>query len=504
MTDTKAQELHDFIDGQFLRPGVPDGELIVHNPADTTQVVARVSTCTAHVDHAVAAARNAFRGWRKLPTSEREKLLRAYQERLRVHQEAIALAITNDVGKPLWEARTEVAAMIGKVDLSLGPGADYTRTEVVDALPGEVRYRPLGVVAVVGPFNFPGHLPNGQIVPSLLLGNTVVHKPSEKTPNAAVWIARCFHEAGLPPGVFNLVQGAAASSAALTGHADIDAIAFTGSAHVGSLITKQNAHRYHLPIALELGGKNLALVLDDCDLEKTARALTFAAFVTSGQRCTATSRVLVTSGVAERLIARVAEFTRALSVGHPLRDDVFMGPVINEQALVGLAHGRQLALDAGYEPLVSGGPCEPGEVGGHRGHYTRPSLVRGTGSLRVPGYTDHELFGPDLAIDVVRDGDEALNLATQSPWGLAASVFTASRESFEHLAQDLRAGVIHWNRASTGASGRLPFGGVGLSGNQRPAGILWGRTSSYPQGILLENLKTPEPNWPGFPQHAKE
>ena len=504
MTDTKMRGLHDFIDGQFRHPVRPDGELVVHNPADTTQVIARISTCTAHVDQAVTAARNAFRAWRKLPTSDREKFLRAYQERLRTHQEDIALAITNDVGKPLWEARTEVASMISKVDLSLGPGADYTRTEVLDALPGEVRYRPLGVVAVVGPFNFPGHLPNGQIVPSLLLGNTVVHKPSEKTPNAAVWIARCLHEAGLPPGVFNVVQGAAASSATLTGHSDIDAVAFTGSAHVGSLITKQNAHRYHLPIALELGGKNLALVLDDCDVEKTARALTFAAFVTSGQRCTATSRVLVTPGVADKLITRVAELTRALSVGHPLRDDVFMGPVINEQALAGLARGRQLALDAGYEPLVSGGRCEPGEVGGHRGHYTRPSLVRGTGVLNVPGYTDHELFGPDLAIHVVRDGDDALAIATQSAWGLAASVFTGSREGFEQMAQDLRAGVIHWNRASTGASGRLPFGGVGLSGNQRPAGILWGRTSSYPQGILLENAASPESDWPGFPHSAKE
>ncbi len=499
MTLSTARDAFDFIDGRFLAPDVPDGQLIVQSPADADLTLATVDTSCAHVERAVESATRALRDWKRLTQHERAAFLRGYQARLRVHQEAIAQTITNEVGKPLWESRTEVAAMIGKVDLSLGPGAQYTETEAIESLPGEIRHRPLGVMAVVGPFNFPGHLPNGQIVPALLLGNTIVHKPSEKTPGAAVWMARCFQEAGLSAGVLNVVQGASDVAQTLTGHAGIDAIAFTGSAAVGARIVQQNAHRYHVPIALELGGKNAALVLEDCDLERTARAITFSAFVTAGQRCTATSRVFVVASIADALIDRIATLSRQLIVGHPLNADVFMGPVINAHAKQALLHAQQLAIGAGFEPVVEGGACE---VDGHHGHYLRPSVMRARGGLEVAGYTHAELFGPDLAIEVVRDQDEALTLAERSPWGLAASVYCQAPERFEQVAAGLRAGVIHWNRASTGASGRLPFGGVGRSGNGRPAGILCGRSSSYAQGILRENPDSPDPVWPGFPAAA--
>jgi succinylglutamic semialdehyde dehydrogenase len=351
------------------------------------------------------------------------------------------------------------------------------------------------VVAVIGPFNFPGHLPNGQIVPALLLGNCVVHKPSEKTPSTATLIARCLHEAGVPPGVFSLVQGPPELGAALTRHSELDGILFTGSATVGQRILEENARRPECLIALELGGKNAAIALDDCDLERTARALVFSAFATAGQRCTSTSRLIATRGIADALVARVAELARTIHVGHPFDPNVFSGPLISERARTSLGAAQARARAGGYETVLEGGACE---VPDHDGHYVRPAIHRArSASVQVEGYSDEELFGPDLAVYQADDLEHALALAESTRFGLAASVFTGSREAFERAADVLRVGVLHWNRASAGASGRLPFGGLKRSGNHRPAGILMGTSCTAAQGVLLE-APGPLPTWPGI------
>lgn len=488
----------DYIDGRFTSPTPADAELTVLSPAHRTDCIAIHSVAIAHVDRAVDAARRAFPGWRRSSDASRREVLRKYQEQLRTHREAIALTIALEVGKPMWEARTEVDAMITKVDVSLGEGARFTAPQAVDGLPGEIRYRPLGVLAVIGPFNFPGHLPNGQIVPALLLGNCVVHKPSERTPSAAVWIARCLHEAGLPAGVFNLVQGGGAAGQRLSVHPDVDGVLFTGSAAIGQRIVQDNAAHPERLIALELGGKNAAIALDDCELERTARAVAFAAYATSGQRCTSTSRLIALPAIAPALTARIAELAEAIAIGHPLDADVFMGPVITQQTRDALSAAQQRALAAGYEALVPGGPCS---VPGRDGFYVRPSLLRPPAGddVQVEGYSDSELFAPDLCVHVARDVDHALELANRSRYGLAASVFTRSRASFERIADELRVGVVHWNRSSAGASGRLPFGGIKESGNHRPAGVLTGTTCAYPQGLLMEASDGGAlPTWPGF------
>ena len=488
----------DYIDGRFQTAPRPDGELLVRGPADVRELVSAHDYAVGQVDAAVAAARAAFPGFRKLGTEARAELLRRYQARLRAHREEIALAIALEVGKPLWEAVTEVDAMAGKVDLSLGEGARFTAGAALANLPGEIRYRPLGVVAVVGPFNFPGHLPNGQIVPALLLGNCVVHKPSEKTPSAAVWIARCMDEAGFPKGAFNLVQGPGESGARLTTHADVDAVLFTGSVSVGRRIARDNADRIERLIALELGGKNAAIVLSDCDLERTARAIAFAAFATAGQRCSSTSRVIASEEIAPRLLERLAEIAGGLRVGYPLEADVFMGPVISEAARNQLVDAQTRARAAGFEPVVAGGAVE---LAGREGFYVRPAIHRApAGAPAVPGYSDDELFGPDLAFYTAPDLEAALALANRSRFGLTASVFTGSRAAFERAAEELDVGVLNWNRASAGASGRLPFGGVKQSGNHRPAGILAGAACAYAQGVMLspEPDPGPLPVWPGM------
>jgi succinylglutamic semialdehyde dehydrogenase len=487
----------NYVAGHFAEPASPDGELIALSPADTRDQIARYGWSAAHVDEAVYAARAAYPAWRRLGEPARRELLFAYQSKLREQRELIALTIAREVGKPLWEAKTEADAMIAKVDLSLGEGARYTSTETLETLPGEIRHAPLGVLAVIGPFNFPGHLPNGQIVPALLTGNTVVHKPSEKTPCTATLIARCMHEAGIPKGVFNVVQGDGSVGAKLSTHPEIDGVLFTGSVDVGRRIAQANAARPDRLIALELGGKNASIALDDCDLERTARAIVFAAFVTAGQRCTATSRLFVTRGIAERLIARIAELTRAVRIGGILEPEVFMGPVISDSARDALTAAQAKARANGFENVVTGAALR---VDYPHGFYMRPSVVRAEApDVEVPGYTDAELFGPDLALHVVRDEDHALELASRSRFGLAAGVFTSSREAFERAVDALRAGVVCWNRPTAGASGRLPFGGVKDSGNHRPAGIFAGLTCTQPIGVMLTPpMDGALPTWPGF------
>ncbi|MFO0596708.1 MAG: aldehyde dehydrogenase family protein [Myxococcaceae bacterium] len=486
----------DFIGGSLTVPANPEGTLVTFSPADLDDRVLEVPWARSQVDAAVDAARTAFPAWRKLGQAARAELLKKYQAALKARLDELTKAISREIGKPLWEAKTEVQAMVTKVDVSLGEATAFTRDHRIDDLPGEIRHRPHGVVAVLGPFNFPGHLPNGQIVPALLMGNTVVFKPSDKGPLTAALMAQCFADAGFPPGVFNVVQGAVPVAQHLSTHPGVDAILFTGSVPVGQQIVAANAHRPGVLIALELGGKNASLVFDDVDLERAVREIAFSGFATSGQRCTATSRVYVTKGIAAQFIDRLAAAARSVKVGHPADEGVFMGPVISEGTRRALIDAQKKAVGAGFEAVVPGGIAEART----RGHYVRPAVHVARGSVQhVAGYTDTELFAPDLAVVTVADADEAIALANETPFGLSAAVFTRSAELFERAADALRVGVLHWNRSSAGASGRLPFSGVKASGNHRPAGVLMGTSCVYPMGVLLPpKAETPLPSWPGI------
>jgi succinylglutamic semialdehyde dehydrogenase len=487
----------DFIAGRFVDVASPDTVLEVRSPADRSDVVGRHPVSLRHVDLAVQAARDAFPAWRRLGQDARAALLKQYQAQLQAHADQLARCIAREIGKPLWEAKTEVAAMVSKVDVSLGEGAAFVKDHHLADLPGELRHRPHGVVAVIGPFNFPGHLPNGQLVPALLTGNTVVFKPSDKGAGTAVLMAKCFEAAGFPAGVVNLVQGAVATAEALVTHAGLDAVLFTGSVPVGQRIVAANAHRPGLLVALELGGKNASLVLDDCDLERTVRELAFSGFATAGQRCTATSRVIATRAIAPALVQRLAAAATSVKVGHVFDDGVFMGPVISEVTRRHLLDAQARAVAAGFEAVAPGGVAK---VPGHEGFYVRPAVhVAPKGLTRLPGYTDTELFAPDLAVLVVDSLDEAIAVANDTEFGLSAAVFTENAEAFERCVDEVRVGVLHWNRSSAGASGRLPFGGIRASGNHRPAGILMGQSCTYPLAVLRPLAKAPAlPTWPGI------
>lgn len=475
--------LGDYLDGGFTSTLRASQTITVRSPADTIDIVATHAVSVAHVDVAVHSARRAFRAWRRTPASERDAALRRYQAALQRYLEPIATTITREVGKPISEARQEVSAMISKVDVMLTEGRTFTADRVLKDVPGEIRHRPLGPLLVIGPFNFPGHLPNGQLVPALASGNPVIFKPSEKAPTTGSWIAQCIHEAGFPKGVFNMVQGDGTTAQQLAQHSDIAGILFTGSLAVGQAIAIANAERIDRLIALELGGKNASIVLEDADLDLAVQQITFAAYATSGQRCTSTSRVIVARPILDEFCAKLTHATKQLTVGYPFDENVFMGPVISEATRQTLLAAQSAALSCGYVALVRGSVVD---VPGRTGFYLSPSLLLAPHTrAMVPGYSDVELFGPNLAVYAVGDVDEGIEVANNTSFGLAAAVFTRSSDVFAYVADELDVGMVHFNRSTAGASGRLPFGGTKLSGNHRVAGIFANRLCTYPQAILL-------------------
>ena len=466
----------DFIAGSWADPKAPDGAIEDRSPADLSLLLGRHPWAVSQADAAVAAAREAQPAFAARPAGDREQLVRRIGAVLKDHEEELARAIALDVGKPLWEARTEAQACSAKAAITADEGMKLVSPFPAPGQPGaECRFRPLGVLAVLGPFNFPVHLPNGHILPALACGNAVVFKPSDVAPHAAEVYARCLDQAGVPRGLFNLVQGGPAVGAALAAHEGVDGVLFTGSWAVGQAIQKANQGRTKL-LALEMGGKNAAVVLADADLEKAAYDVLFSAFVSAGQRCTAASRAIVV-GDARRFAQRIVQLARKLSIGHPLDGGVFMGPLASPAALEKFERGIRAAE---AETLLDARRLQPR---GLEGCYVSPS-VHFVGQRRNSPYEREELFGPDLAVYPAGSEEEALQIANATDYGLAASVHTRSEQAFDRCQRALECGVVNWNAPTVGASGRLPFGGLKRSGNHRPAALWSTLYCSAPVAVL--------------------
>jgi succinylglutamic semialdehyde dehydrogenase len=318
------------------------------------------------------------------------------------------------------------------------------------------------------------HLLNTHVIPALVTGNTVVCKVSEVTPLSGQRYAELFEDAGFPAGVFNLVHGLGATGAALTGHPDVSGVIFTGSYHTGRLVRQQTFDQPHKKVALELGGKNPALVLDDADLEQATREIVLGALLTTGQRCTATSRVVVTPGIAGALRERLVDAFSRIEPGDPADDATFMGPLANRAARERFAKGLAAGRDEGAKVLVESRPIDGG-------YYVTAGLYEVRGDERL---VQDELFGPHVCFEVARDEDDAFTRAARSGYGLAASLFSARTEAFERFYDEVPAGVFNFNRSTNGASGLLPFGGVGRSGNWHPAGSSAPRITTYPVALM--------------------
>ena len=466
----------DLIGGRFV-PAKGD-VLRSEDPAHDFAPVYETQTRPDHVDAAVDAARRAAEPWADLSTQERVDRLQALRACFVDAIEEMADAIVRETGKPLREARGEAGALAPRIDLMATDGLARIETLRPSGVLGEARAHPQGVLAVIGPYNYPAHLINAHVIPALMSGNTVVIKPSEACPYSGEVYAKACAAAGLPPGVVNMVQGGADVGRALVAHPEVDGVLFTGSFQTGRAITETCLDQPHKILALELGGKNAAVILNDANLSQALAGVVQGAFLTAGQRCTATSRVLVQRGVADAFIDALTRACQALRPGDPLDDKAPFGPLANRRAFERFCAIREGAAKEHTTTLVAGETLDGGA-------YVTPSLHL-LEKEQAPGYLDTELFGPDLCVELVDDLDHAIDRLRKSPYGLSNSLFSADDQAFEHFYRRTRSGLCNHNRSTNGASGKLPFGGVGMSGNQRPAGVDAMRYTTYPVAILRE------------------
>jgi succinylglutamic semialdehyde dehydrogenase len=467
-----------------------------------------------HVDRAVASANEALPIWSRWSRERRFLVLKRLRALFVERADQIARLISDETGKAMWDARQEAGALAGKIDITLddsvhGPlrrvsgfDLDLGGTKV-----GRCWFRPHGVMAVIAPFNFPAHLPNGHIVPALAMGNTVVLKPSDKTPAVGQLMGELFQDAleaeGAPQGVVNVVQGGGEIAGALTRHRDIDGILFTGSWPVGRQILEANLDNPGRIVALEMGGNNAAVVMDDADIRQALIECVRSGFVTTGQRCTCTRRIVVHERIADRFIPALAKAASMLIVGDPLAEHpVFMGPIISERQRQAVLEFQDRAQKAGGEVLVAAREMDSPSGGDSSGWYITPGVMRvdrftaddrsdkSTGEGFDPSIHDAgcdlEVFGPLLRVSVARSLDEAIEQANATRFGLAASIFTRDPVNVDQFLHEARGGCINVNTGTAGASSKLPFGGLGRSGNHRPAGSFSLDYCAYPVAGMIE------------------
>jgi succinylglutamic semialdehyde dehydrogenase len=440
-------------------------DLISTDPCTGNEVWRGAVADEAAVDAAVARARAAQPGWEATPIEERAQVLRAYADRVKARAEDVARIISRETGKPFWETRTEAASVAAKVDISIKAQAERTGETLVDAngLTQALRHRPHGVLAVLGPYNFPAHLPNGHIVPALLAGNTIVFKPSELAPAVAQLTGELWREAGLPEGVLEIVQGDGETGKALAGHQGTDGLLFTGSSTTGKALARQFAETPGRILALEMGGNNPLLVWDlaEGDIDAAVAIIVQSAYLSAGQRCTCARRLILQDSLADALIPRIEATLDSLIVGAPFDDpEPFMGPVVDNRAADKVQAQVADLLGLGGRPLRALQRPQADRP------YLTPALIDMTG---IEGAPDEEIFGPVLQIWRESDFDAAIARANATRFGLSAAMLGGTRAQFDQFRSRTRAGVINWNRPTNGASSALPFGGTGNSGNHRPS-----------------------------------
>lgn len=439
------------------------------------------------VEAAVARARAAWPSWAALPLANRIETARRFANEVRKRADDFAWLIAREAGKPLWEARTEVDAVIAKVDISVSAYAERTGKKKFDsALQGTaaVRHKPHGVMAVLGPYNFPAHLPNGHIIPALIAGNAILFKPSEKTPATGEMLVECFHAAGVPQDVVQLIIGGPEEGKALVAHAAVDGVLFTGSAAAGIAINRKLAANPGKIVALEMGGNNPIVVLDTPLLADAAALIVQSAFTTAGQRCTAARRLIVKESTYDDLMNELVPLTRKLMVGDPLGDpQPFMGPVIDNETAELLNESFVTLVTAGGKALVPMRQTKPDMP------FLTPGIIDTTAIADRP---DIELFGPILQVIRVSDLDAGISEANNTRFGLSASLIGGSPDDYGRFWANVRAGIINWNRPTNGASSSAPFGGIGLSGNHRPAAYYAADYCAYP--VSSTEMEQPRAN----------
>ena len=428
------------------------------------------------VGMALQKARRAQPGWAATPLDRRIAIVRAFKAAVEADAESFARLIAEETGKPLWEARTEVASVAGKVEISIAAQAERAGSREAPFAEGvaqAVRHKPHGVVAVLGPYNFPAHLPNGHIVPALLAGNALLFKPSEQTPAVGEHMVGLWRKAGLDPDLLGLVQGGADVGVALSAAA-VDGLLFTGSARTGAALARQFAETPHRILALEMGGNNPLVLWDvaEADCDAAAMLLLQSAFLSAGQRCTNTRRLILKAGSEGPIIDRLLALLEKVRIAGPLAEpEPFMGPVIDNRAADHLIGAARAMGGKTIRPLV-------------RLHDGLPFLTPGIVDVTDVSVPDEELFGPLLQIRRVGDFDAAIAAANDTRFGLSAALVGGDRALYDRFWAASRAGVVNWNRPTNGAASSAPFGGIGLSGNHRPSAFYAADYCAWPVASL--------------------
>ncbi|MDY7534934.1 succinylglutamate-semialdehyde dehydrogenase [Pseudomonas sp. Bout1] len=466
-----------YIAGEWL---AGQGEVFESLNPVTQQVVWSGNGATVEqVESAVQAARQAFPAWAKRSLEERLSVLEAFAANLKSRADDIARCIGEETGKPLWESATEVTSMVNKVAISVQSYRERTgeKSGPLGDATAVLRHKPHGVVAVFGPYNFPGHLPNGHIVPALLAGNTVLFKPSELTPKVAELTVQCWIDAGLPAGVLNLLQGARETGIALAANPGIDGLFFTGSSRTGNHLHQQFAGRPDKILALEMGGNNPLVVDEVADVDAAVYTIIQSAFISAGQRCTCARRLLVPEGAwGDALLARLVAVSSSIEVGaFDQTPAPFMGSVISLGAAKALMDAQELLLANGAVALLE--MTQPQA----QAALLTPGIIDVT---EVADRADEELFGPLLQVIRYADFAGAIAEANNTQYGLAAGLLSDSEARYQQFWLESRAGIVNWNKQLTGAASSAPFGGVGASGNHRASAYYAADYCAYPVASL--------------------
>ena len=481
-----------YINGGWIAGEGP--QLTACDPSTGQQVWKGASATPREVDAACGAARAAFASWAGTALEQRIAICQRFRDLLKAKGEELARLISLEVGKPLWEARTEITSMANKVDISVQAYHARTGESLTRGADGSavLRHRPHGVFGVFGPYNFPGHLPNGHIVTALVAGNTIVFKPSEYAPQTAIRMVELWIEAGLPQGVLSLVNGARDTGAALAQNRELDGILFTGSYQTGALLHRQFAGQPGKMLALEMGGNNPLVVWDAGNLDAAVHHVIFSAFVSAGQRCTCARRLIVEDGERGRaLLSRLVQVASGIRVGRFDQEPApFMGPVVSADVAHKLLQAQDGLVARGGRPLLAMRQLEP-DTG-----FVSPGIVDVSDAHGIP---DEEWFGPLLQVVRVPDFESAMRAANATEYGLAAGLLSDDEQLWRKFLVQVRAGIVNWNRPTTGAASTAPFGGIGKSGNHRPSAYYAADYCAYPVASIENGeLEMPKQLSPGL------
>ncbi len=477
----------NYINGHFSKVKDPSGVVHSLNPCDTDEPKSAFEFSYEQIHDAVTAATRSYTSWKRLSPSDRYTYLAKYKGLLQTKKEDLATAIAFETGKPLWEARIEVASTISNIDHFLNQGS---QTTVELSIPdtgrggtGVVRFVSRGTAAVVSCAHSPLYVPHTHITPALMNGNTVVYKSSENSPYVAQLMAELFHEAGIPSGVMNIVHGDAEASRRLVSHPDIDCVFFRGTFETACKIKKQILNDYWKTYVSETGGKNATLVWHDCDYKKALEQSLFASFVTSGQRFSSTSRILVHEKVFDKFMADFHTLAKKITVDNALIDGAnapFMGSLVGETAVEEYLRFQGIAVREGAEEIMRGKALERDT----KGYFVTPSIhyVQTTDPKSI--YQKSEIYGPNVAFYKVKDLDEAAKIINMPDHNFVSSVYCQAKETLLELVNEIETGILHWNRPTTSISYRLPVSGMKMSGNMRPMGSYAGYQCTYAVSCL--------------------